>query len=492
MQYYKKPNSIKISQINNKYHSLHPSEHRVPKIPKKNFMMLREMCEKEDVGAQIDVSEYLTFTTNCYLQNISCMEETIINEKAGKNISPLLYRRSNKKIEAGDFCISRNASIGKITYVPEKINAVVNGGISFFTFKEKYKFYVPAFFITNYGKDTLECLTSGGGTQQNVKRETLLNLKIPFPIATKENTRDEIVEYVSELVSSLINKEVIIKQKVLKINNIIDKEMEQSQKKVQYVFPRISEIKKTSHRLDTGLYGKTYKGVVKSIVNYPKGYKYIRDLKCVWISGKTPDIVILHDNGKYWWIAVGDMSYGLKYKGVKRINTCENVSSNILSSGDILITRKGATVGKVNMYFDELKVPAFVNEDIKVLRLKESDVDKVFIGMFLNSHYGQMQMLNLASRGTKQGLTNDNILNIIFPSFEEEIKKDIFLEYYNNSDYKWNEKEEDFVSYDKKRSEELGIYQINMEIFRIREKLEYIVQKIVANEEVEVDYSFML
>ena len=93
------------------------------------------------------------------------MEGTIINEKAGKNISPLIYETSNKKISAGDFVISRNASIGKIAYVDRDIKAIVNGGISFFKFREKYKFYVPAFFITRYGEDTLKCLTSGGGTQ---------------------------------------------------------------------------------------------------------------------------------------------------------------------------------------------------------------------------------------------------------------------------------------------------------------------------------------
>lgn len=488
MQYYDKPNCIKISQVNDKFHSLHPTEHRKPRIPCKNFKLLKELCDKENVGAQVDISEYLPFTTNCYLQTISCMESTIINEKVGKNISPLLYRSSTKKLEIGDFCISRNASIGKISYIPEKVNAIVNGGISYFTFKEKYKFYIPAFFITNYGEDTLRCMTSGGGTQQNVKRDTLLNMKIPLPLASHSNTQDEIIEFISKLVKSLIDKELIIKEKMEKINSIIDRVMSNNNCSTCYSYPNISEIKKFSQRLDTGLYGMKYKNVVNKIVEYPKGYQYVRDMKYNWISGKTPDVAVANDNGKYWWIAVGDIAYGLKYKNLKRFNTSENVQNNVLKDGDILITRKGATVGKMNMYFNNINIPAFVNEDIKVLRLEEDIVDKVFIGMFLNSYYGQTQMLNLASKGTKQGLTNDNILDVVFPVVEKRIKNQIFKEYYNESNIKWDETLK-FEEYDTMRNKELGIYQINMEIFQIKKKLDQIVQKIINNETIEIDYS---
>jgi restriction endonuclease S subunit len=488
MRYFDKPNCVKISQINDKFHSLYPTEHRMPRVPCKNFKLLKELCEKEDVGSQVDVSEYLSFTTNCYLQTISCMESTIINVKVGKNISPLLYRASNKRLKIGDFCISRNASIGKISYVAEKVNAIVNGGISYFTFKEKYKFYIPAFFITNYGEDTLKCMTSGGGTQQNVKRNTLLNMKIPFPSATDSNTQEEIVEYVSKMVKSLIDKELLIKKKVEKINSIIERVMLENNCTNYYSYPNISEIKKFSKRLDTGLYGTKYKNVINQIVKYPGGYQYVRNLRYKWISGKTPNVFVENDKGKYWWIAVGDIAYGLKYKRMKRFNTAENVENNILIDGDILITRKGATVGKMNMYFNRMNISTFVNEDIKILRLEEDVIDKVFIGMFLNSYYGQTQLLNLASRGTKQGLTNDNILDVAFPLVDKEIKSEIFKEYYNESSIK-KQGTLKFEEYDEKRNKELGIYQINMEIFRIEKKLDQIVRKIVNNEAIEIDYS---
>ena len=214
----------------------------------------------------------------------------------------------------------------------------------------------------------------------------------------------------------------------------------------------------------------------------------MRNLRYKWISGKTPNVFVVNDKGKYWWIAVGDIAYGLKYKRMKRFNTAENVENNILIDGDILITRKGATVGKMNMYFNRMNISTFVNEDIKILRLEEDVIDKVFIGMFLNSYYGQTQLLNLASRGTKQGLTNDNILDVAFPLVDKEIKSEIFKEYYNESSIK-KQGTLKFEEYDEKRNKELGIYQINMEIFRIEKKLDQIVRKIVNNEAIEIDYS---
>lgn len=492
MQYYDKPNCITISQIKGKFHSLHPAEHRMPRIPNENFKILKDMCDEENVGAQVDISEYLPFVTNFYLQTISCMESMIINEKYGKNISPLLYKNSTKKLKKGVFCISRNASIGKISYVSKNVKALVNGGISYFNFKEKYKYYIPAFFITNYGEDTLKCITSGGGTQQNVKRDTLLNMRIPFPVATVgSNTQDEIIDYISKLVKSIIDKEMCINKKMDKINCIIEREISKRSNNICYSYPNISEIKKRAQRLDTGLYGVKYKNVVNKIVEYPNGYQYVKDMKYQWISGKTPDVVIENDHGKYWWIAVGDISYGLKYKSLKRFNTIDNVDNNLLKDGDILITRKGATVGKMNMYFDKLAIPAFVNEDIKVLRLNENIVDKVFVGMFLNSYYGQIQMFNLASRGTKQGLTNDNILNVVLPVIEKKVKKQIYREYYNESNIKWNTNL-DYGEYDKLRNKKLGIYQLNMEIFQIKKKINQIVQNIIEKKAVEVDYSLSI
>lgn len=488
MQYYQKPSTINISAIKNKFHSLHPTEHRIAEIPTRNYKILNELCDKEDVGSQIDVSEYLPFKTNFYLQTISCMEGTIINEKAEKNISPLLYDTSNKKVGVGEFCISRNASIGKISYIPEDINAIVNGGISFFKFKEKYNYYIPAFFITNYGEDTLKCMTSGGGTQQNVKRDTLLNFKIPFPLKTKKNSQEEIINYISDLVKCIIDKEIVIKKKVDKIDSIIDSEMSKKRMKAQYTFPSINEIRVSGNRLDTGVYGKKYKDVINDIKSYQKGYRSIGEMKYKWVSGRTPEIIISNDSGKYWWIAVGDMSYGLKYKSVKRYNTSEHIS-NILIDGDILVTRKGATVGKMNMFFNDLNIPTFVNEDIKVLRLDENMMQKVFVGMFLNSKYGQIQMLNLASRGTKQGLTNDNILNVIIPSFSKKTKGSILKEFYNTVENKWD-KSMSFVDYENLRNIDLGIYQINMEMFKLKKKIELVVSNVIENKAIDVDYSF--
>ena len=160
---------------------------------------------------------------------------------------------------------------------------------------------------------------------------------------------------------------------------------------------------------------------------------------------------------------------------------------NLLCDGDILITRKGATVGKTNMFFNVLGIPTFVNEDIKVLRLDTDIVQKVFIGLFINSEYGQTQMLNLASRGTKQGLTNDNILNIVIPQFSTKKKKEIVKKYFYLSELKWD-KNRSFVEYDNSRNLEQGIYQINQEIFRLKNLLNDVVNQIVKNQDVEIEY----
>ncbi|MCY7695426.1 hypothetical protein MH109_13740 [Bacillus altitudinis] len=493
-----KRTTIKKSEIFNRYCSLHPKEHRIIDIKNTNKRQIRDLVIDEDVGEQIDVSEYLNFDTGYYLGTISCMTGVLFNPKKGKKISPDIYNLSSKKLKKGDFVISRNASLGKIAYINRDVKAILNGGISVLRFHEEYKWYAPAFFMVDYGREYLTCITSGGGTQQNAKRSNLLDVEIPIPSISNHSEPKKIVKIISLIVQNIIDKEEQIQNKNSQINKLIDDELNNNQGEKKYIFsyPKVSNIKNFEKRLDTSLYTKKYQESVYKVKNYTKGSFEISGLfnksSKKFISGLTPEAymsVNQFNKDNYWWIAVADISYGLCFNKIIELKLNNDICNHLLEDGDILITRKGATVGKLIMFYKDYLEKAFVNEDIKVLRLPIENYKKVFIAMFLNSHYGQKQLLSNGSKGTKQGLTNDNILNTIVPNFPEDKQYNISNIYFKKIDKNTNLDFNNYLELEKLRNKSLGIYQLNIEVIKLRNTLSDLLDFIINKKQIIVDFS---
>lgn len=483
-----KPSIIKKSDVFNKVYSLHPREHKEIAIKNENLKPISELIIEEGVGEQIRVEEYLNFKSNYILVTISNMRNCIIDENQGEKISPDIFNESSKKLNKGDVLISRNASLGKITLVNKDLNAILNGGISYLRFKEQEKYYAFAFFLIEYGVDYLTVLTSGGGTQKNAKRQNLLDLKIPFPTTKNHKSPLLIKQYVSLLTQNIIHKEEQIEKKLNEINLSIENELKNSISSFQFKNPNKTEILNKNFRLDTGLYKPEFKIIIDSIKNYEKGFYRLNEIKKIkWVSGSTPSTLIETNlKSDKLWIAVADINYGLTYKRLKSFKLIDKI--NTIQNGDILITRKGATVGKMIIYFDTGYKEAFVNEDLKVLRIDKPIEEKIFLGLYLNSKFGQIQMLSNGSKGTKQGLTNPNILNVIVPKFPEDFKKNIAKAYNNEIDKNSYLNLDSYLKEEQLRNEKLGIAQLNLECFELTEKLNNIIHKIIKEEPIEIEF----
>ena len=481
-----KPNSIKKSDILSKYYSLHPSEHKKVIIANDNLKTISSLQTFEGVGEQIDVSEYLNFKSKYTLVTISNMNKCIIDINKGERISPDIYNNSSKKLYKGDVLVSRNASLGKITLINKDFNGILNGGISYLRIKKKSKYYVVAFFLLDYGTDYLTALTSGGGTQKNAKRQNLLDVNIPFPTKKNHSNPDLVKEYISIITQNIIDKEEQIEAKLHSINEIFEKEILNPSYSFKYKYPNKEELIKKENRLDTGLYKKQFKNIVESVSQYSKGSFKLSSLSHKWISGSTPSVLIESNlKSDINWIAVADINYGLTYKRLKSFKLQDKI--NKITDGDILITRKGATVGKMIIYFDTEYKSAFVNEDLKVLHLKTDITNKIFIGLFLNSKYGQTQLLSNGSKGTKQGLTNPNILSVIVPNFDTKLKEEIATYYYNPQPFNMDLTIENYIEKEKERNSKVGLSELNLESFKLKEKLKLIIERVIKDEKIEID-----
>ena len=95
------------------------------------------------------------------------------------------------------------------------------------------------------------------------------------------------------------------------------------------------------------------------------------------------------------------------------------MSRSQVKYGDVFLNITGASIGR-SAWMD-LDIPANVNQHVAILRVG-SELDRVYLSLFLNSDMGQNQILALQSGGTREALNYSQIrqLHIPLPSLETQ------------------------------------------------------------------------
>lgn len=480
------PKSIKKSDIINKVFSFHPTEHKKIDILNTNLKSISKLIIEEGVGEQIDVEEYLKFNSNYTLVTISNMGKCIINVNQGEKVSPNIFNKSTKKLQKGDVLISRNASLGKITFVNKDFNSILNGGISYLRFKEQNKFYVFAFFLLDYGADYLTVLTSGGGTQKNAKRQNLLDLKVPFPTLKNNKTPEIVEQYICLLTQNIIDKEEQIENKQNEIDNFVYNELINNQNsKFKFNLPKKSDLLKTN-RIDTGLYTEKYKEQNHLIECYKNGYFQIESTK--YKSGSTPKVRIFNaSNSKLKWVTPTNISDEGFYSPIEKISmpTENNLNKDcILFINRTSKGKKGEYVGITCFYDVGYYGKGQHNQGLyRVEHLSKNEM--LFITAFMNSRIMRKVCGNVSIGSKMKEMKSYDFATLKFPKFNNELKEKIGACYYNNM-----EKEKfsfpTYIEKEKQRNINLGIFQLNIEIIELKSELEELISKIIKEESIHI------
>lgn len=488
-----KPKSVKKSEIVSKYYSFLPSEHRKVEIFNKKQETIQNLVEFEDVGSQIDVHEYLTFDSRHYLGTISCMNSLIYDETRGEKISPNIHKKSSKKIKKGDVIISRNASLGKLAFVNNDSKIILNGGLSLLRFQEKYKYYATAFFIVEYGAEYLTCLTSGGGTQQNAKRQNLLDVPVPFPTTANHSNPEKVENLVSLIVQNIINKEEQIKLKNKQIDELIEKELKDNQKvgSFSYKYPRISEIREET-RLDTGLYEREFKQIDFLIRNYEGGFFRLLS-KYKASRGQNLQISnigesIYSDNEKpnfYRLFTNVELTDDRTISGYRWLGNKNKL--NLIPKKTIFLSADG-TVGRCIYISDAGRTITNIHPwNINKIEQDDKEYDDVFVAMFLGYLYNKNYYEKIKDKANGGGIKLNHLERYLqIPNFPESKQQEIAKLYYNPLEKNKDLDLENYLEKEQTRNRDIGIFQLNMEIFAIREQLEDLVHKIVMEEKIEL------
>lgn len=493
-----KPKSVKKSEILRNEYSFSGFSYRFVESKNKNYFLLgsNEILDKNVKGFEPGSKEYIDFSEN-YFVRISEMDNlnfTFATSKDTKKIRPVENSNKSKIINQGDVCYQTASNVGNVCIYDGK-KAFYNSHIRKLAFK-KNKYYIFAILKSAFGKEQVDVSGSIKGVD-NFREEYLLNTKIPFPTTANHQNPEKVENLVSLIVQNIIDKEEQIKLKNKQIDELIEKELKENQKtgSFSYNYPRLSEIKEET-RFDTGLYKKEFKEIDFLIRNYEGGYTNFED------SGfkrkKGPNLAISVIGRSYY----SDIKHNKNFKQLilskhvtdeGGLKATQYIGSSAklptLKRFDFLLFARG-DIGRV-ILIDDFLVGATSNFDVFFISSEKEYWENIFTLCYLKYLRGInfWEFYGVGGSGASS-LTDYYFKKVNLPNFPKSKQQEIATLYYNPLEKNKDLSLENYLEREQTRNRETGIFQLNMEIFSLREQLEDLVHKIVMEEKIELRFEY--
>lgn len=488
-QYTVKKNYFDKVDILNNIFSFSPSDYRSIEIKEDNKEIV-EYINSYKTGYEIGSDSYMNKSkirflktnniSNSILLDDSRIEYCIPNNKAViPNNESILLVKDGGTGGLGEVCLYRKNKDFK--------DYISSGIIELKITDAELRYYILGILKSNHFKEFIDNKTSGGSTIRHSKLMSL-NYKVPMSF------NKEVYKLVSVITQNLVDKELKIKEKNNEINQIIKDELE-SHSHPHLNNPYSNEILENNFRFDSGLYSNEYKSIQESIITYDGGYF---DLLDEYNSKRGQNLQISN-------IGLSIYTEEKKENFYRLITNVEFTEDRTISAFRYLGNKKKLTLipkncimlsadGSVGrcIYVDDLgKTITNIHPWILTQKKDETPVyQNVYTAMFLGylRTVGFYEKIQDKSNGG--GIKAPHLQNWIkIPKFPDSIQKDIAVKYHNKLEKNTNLSLEDYLEKEKERNSRLGILQLNMEVFELKDKIEELVSKIVYDEEINIsDY----
>ena len=291
----------------------------------------------------------------------------------------------------------------------------------------------------------------------------------------------------------MIDKERQIRAKNEEIDGLIEKELVENQKdrKFEYKFPRISEIWEEG-RLDTGLYREDYKKIDFSIRNYNKGfYPLLQKYKAsrgqnLQISNIGESIYSEIEKSNFYRlftnVELTDNRTISSYRWLWNKNKLTLIPKRtIFLSADgtvwrcIYISNASNTITNIHPW------------NINRIDYIDNEYEDILTAMFLGYLYKKSFFEKIKDKANWWGIKFNHLERYIrIPNFPASKQQEIAKLYYHPIPKNEGLSFENYLEIEKQRNKEVGIFQLNMEIFELRERLEELVDAVVMEREIEI------
>jgi len=484
MNYTQSVNVINSFSIIGNGFSMSPADFRF--IPEPHtFKKLVKLINKVNTGYEIGSESYIKKSNLRFIKTNNISNSFLLDNSRIEYCIP-----SSKAIEPSDsslFLVKDGGTGGLgevILYKQEEgFKDYISGGIIELKINnEKLKFYILGVLKSNHFKEYIDNVTPGGSTIRHSKL-LALNYNVPFP------EQSEVQELVSLITQNIIDKEQQIREKNKKINSLIHEELK-THSNIHINYPNSYEIIQSNFRFDTGLYSNEYKSIKLAIETYEHGYFQLLDLGDLK-SGSTPKERVIRDKRynnllRQWITPTVISNFGTlkRYEFIFNRDKRYNLNKNSL----LFINRGNQNDLAINYLYKHTQESQH-NQGLYRLEFNEITEKILFVSCIYNSDIYR-KYIGLQGLGSKMfEIKKEQLENTLIPNFPKALQKEIAKEYFNEVEENKDLSLENYLEKEKQRNSKLGIWQLNMEVFELKEKLEKIISDIVYAEEIQIsDY----
>ena len=509
MEYVLIPEEIKITEIEENNCALSPILFKRINLKNKNVKPISElMTGKPTPGKEVGSLAYTRLKSGCqFLRTKSINEDSFILDintvGSSEYIIPSYFNlnkgKNNERIvNTNDLLFVTGGNVGEVAISQFGGNIIFSSHILKMPISN-FKYYVFAFLKNSFCKAQANFGPIGSiAALDSFSVDTLLDIKIPFP---NQSDKNQVITFVELLVQAIINKENEINRKQNQLIYLIEKEIisNQIKSKFNYEYPTIREIEQTSTRLETGMYSIDFKQLDYYLSNYSGGTSNLEELNYKVSRGQNLQIS-----------SIGKSFYSSEEKkGFYRLALSHNFSENAtigkyvylgnknalkqIKKGDVIFSCRGVQFGRL-LIFCENVGNTITNIDNLHIRNDKSFIEhKIFVGLFFNylRFKGHLHRIAISGSGANS-LTQYQINLVKFPNFEDTKIKEVSKLYYHDIKNDFTDvKSGNFRDYDNKWNMSAGIFQLDISIKQMKEKLNTIIDLIILDKKVDVDFKFL-
>lgn len=485
---------IKVSfkDIQNNDYSLSASLYQGSEVNYSFYKKLSEFIVSTQKGNEPGSKFYTEDKTFRFIRTSNIDENSfLLNEDLCIGIANKVFKEH--KLEKEQILMVKDATLGKVAMLDKDYpNYMLCGGIHSLTCD--FPYYLFAILQHSCFKENFEKKIPRGSTFRHAG-DRYLDFDVPLP----NDNNEEVITFVENLMRSAFLKEVLIKEKISQINQLIYCELNfegfddiNNQK-----FPRIKEIS-VKNKLYAGYYSKKTKFIKDLIFSYKKGYFFI-DKKNIK-SGFTPSKKIgpVEDNSlKFNWITPTNINeLGIVYLpssiefDYKKNNLKKNACLIINRTSKKVNGESGKFVGISSFYDIGLFNEGQHNQGIYRVE-NYDDIDLIVLVSLLN-HPLYRELFGEISLGSKmKEIKIEDLINIPFPNFDLSLKKKIKDLYVTREKYDFvNLNNENFLEKDSVWCKKVGVLDLYIYLQRQKTFINHIVNMIYEGEDIKIDYSF--
>ncbi len=495
--YIKVPQFTTINEIVNKNFTLSASQFKEFNIKNKNIYKLGELLDRnltrKDLGTDVGTENYVSNSDYTFIKTKAFQNNSyIISDLKDSSVFIKPQAFINQNLKKYDILVSKDSNVGESIILEKDYEKSMVCGAIYKLPITRNKFYIFSYMKSKMYKEQLNFLVPKGATIKHGKT-LFLDCQIPFP----NKKVSETIKYIEMLTKSIIDKELIIKEKYNKIIEEIENELMKDQGNIKFIYslPTIKEIIQKD-RMDSSLYSRDFKEKEHLISNYKYGYETIKSLGYEISRGQNLQVSnigksILSDEKISNYYRLIMPNFITKYGTISSIQYLGNPNKlKTLNKGDLIFGAEGNEKGRSYVVLEN-KEKTITNIHGITINHKNNDFRKsIFIKLFLDYYRAKGMIDSYAVGGNGGSLAIKYWDYLKFPNFPNVVEDNIIKLYTTNFDitkYKQCDNNS-FEETDKNKNQKMGIYELDKTIKMFKEIINDALYNIACDKEVDIIY----